>query len=126
MVTRKHGSHGAWKVTPTLKAKVLRLFAEGLTQKEAWTKLKGALSKGTLNKLHKEWRASPPLIAEAAVKEVPAQVELSLDGPTPQAATVEPLPASGAIEVKKEESSYLVRAAASVKGGEASGGRRRG
>ena len=115
VVTRKHGSHGAWKVTPALKAKVLRLFAEGLTQKEAWTKLKGALSKGTLNKLHKEWRASPALIAEAAAKAVPAQVELSFrpDEPTPPPATVvEPPPASGSLEAKKDESSYVARARA--------------
>lgn len=113
VVTRKHGSHGAWKVTPTLKAKVMQFFGEGLTQKEAWTKLKGALSRGTLNKLHKEWRASPPVSAAAAVKEVPAQAELSLNEPTPPT-VVEPPPASGAIEVKKTESTYVVRAAAAV------------
>ena len=119
VVTRKHGSHGAWKVTSALKAKVMQLFGEGLTQKEVWTKLKGALSRGTLNKLHKQWRAAPPLSAEAAVKEVPAQAELSFrpDEPTSQPATVvEPPPASGAIEVKKEESSYVVRLSAPVEG----------
>ena len=120
VVTRKHGSHGAWKVTPVLKAKVLRLFAEGLTQKEAWTKLKGALSKGTLNKLHKEWRAAPQVSAEAAVKEVPAQAGFAFqsDQPTPQPATVveSPPPASGAVEVKREESSYVARVAAPVEG----------
>jgi hypothetical protein len=116
VVMRKPGSHGAWKVTPALKAKVFGHFQEGLNQKEVWTKLKGgagALSKGTLNKLHKEWKATQSVIVEAKADEAPPQAELSfaLEAPEPVIAP-EPPPASGAIEAKKQESDYAVRVCA--------------
>jgi hypothetical protein len=116
VVMRKPGSRGAWKVTPALKAKVMSHFGEGLTQKDVWTKLKGgagALSKGTLNKLHKEWKATQTVASEAKAEEPPPQAELSFRLEEPQPLPViapEPPPASGAIEAKKQESDYVVRA----------------
>jgi hypothetical protein len=121
VVMRKPGSRGAWKVTPALKAKVQGHFDEGLNQKEVWTKLKGALSKGTLNKLHKEWRTAQA--ASAAAGEVPPQAELSFqpeEQPPPQPRpeiAPEPPPVSGALEAKKHESGYVVRARAPEEGG---------
>lgn len=126
VVMRRPGNRGAWKVTPSLKAKVVGYFGEGLSQKEVWTKLKGgkgALSKGTLNKLHKEWKATQSVVAEAKAAEAPSQEELPLGPEKPQPVTApepvtapqpviapQPPPASGAIEVKKQESDYAVRA----------------
>ena len=120
VVMRKPGNRGAWKVTPSLKARVVGYFGEGLSQKEVWTKLKGgkgALSKGTLNKLHKEWKATQSVVAEAKAAEAPPQEELSFGPERPQPViapepviALEPPPASGAIEVKKQESDYAVRA----------------
>ena len=119
VVTRTHGSHGAWRVTPALKAKVMRLFGEGLTQKEARQKLKGALSAGTLNKLHKEWKSTLPAVGEV---EVAPQSELSLSpeplvtAAAPSSSPVVAAPAlvagtpHGAIEAKRDESGYVARA----------------
>ena len=112
VVTRKNGSHGAWRVTPALKAKVTRLFVAGLTQKEAREKLKGALSAGTLNKLHKEWKSTLTAVAVAEIETAAPQGELPLL-PEPLVpavpATTEPA-AAGAIETKRDESGYVARA----------------
>lgn len=67
VVKRHYVSRGAWKVTPAMERKVVRLFEKGLNQKETRAKLNGALSAGTLNKLHKKWRAATAE-AEAAAK----------------------------------------------------------
>jgi len=82
VVNRHYVSRGAWKVTPAMVWKVVRLFEKGLNQKEARTKLKGALSAGTLNKLHQKWRAAraeAQAAAEARAKEGPQQPELSFE-----------------------------------------------
>jgi hypothetical protein len=82
VVNRHYVSRGAWKVTPAMERKVVRLFEKGLNQKEARTKLKGALSAGTLNKLHQKWRAATAeaeAAAEARAKEGPQQPELSFE-----------------------------------------------
>ena len=112
VVSRKVGSQGAYRVTPTLKAKVLLLFGQGLSQAQTRRALKGKLSAGALNKLHKEWRASQGAVAE--VEPASPQGELSLAPeplrPTePVAVTAEPVVA-GAIEVKRDESGYVARA----------------
>lgn len=114
VVTRKHGSHGAWKVTPALEAKVMSHFAQGLNQKEVRLKLKGALSAGTLNKLHKKWATARAVAveAEAEAKKPGPQAEFALQPEVPPATAPapEPPPMTGAIDAKKEESGYVVRA----------------
>jgi len=68
-MSRHYVSRGAWKVTPAMEGKVVRHFEKGLNQKEVRTKLKGALSAGTLNKLHQKWVAAVARAgAEAAAK----------------------------------------------------------
>lgn len=82
VVNRHYVSRGAWKVTPAMERKVVRLFEKGLNQKEARTKLKGALSAGTLNKLHQKWKgatAEAEAAARARAKEGPQQPELSFE-----------------------------------------------
>jgi hypothetical protein len=82
VVNRHYVSRGAWKVTPAMERKVASLFAKGLNQKEARTKLKGALSAGTLNKLHQKWKAATAEAEAAATvraKEGPRQPELSFE-----------------------------------------------
>ena len=77
---RHYVSRGPWKVTPAMERKVVRHFEKGLNQKEVRTKLKEALSAGTLNKLHQKWVAAVAKAeAEAAAKakEAPRQPELS-------------------------------------------------
>ena len=77
---RHYVSRGPWKVTPAMERKVVRHFKKGLNQKEVRTKLNGALSAGTLNKLHQKWVAAVAKAeAEAAAKakEAPRQPELS-------------------------------------------------
>ena len=120
VVSRKPGSPGPYRVTPTMKAKVLRLFSEGLNQTQTRRKLKGALSGATLNKLHQEWRATAAMVAQTET--VAPQSELSLSpeplvtaAPAPAAgsvAAVAPVPAevAGVIEAKRDESGYVAHA----------------
>lgn len=82
VVNRHYVSRGPWKVTPAMERKVVRLFEKGLNQKEVRTKLKGALSAGTLNKLHQKWKAATTEAEAAAMaraKEGPQQPELSFE-----------------------------------------------
>ena len=82
VVERHYVSRGPWKVTPAMERKVVSLFEKGLNQKETRTKLKGALSAGTLNKLHQKWKAATAEAEAAALartKEGPQQPELSLE-----------------------------------------------
>lgn len=82
VVNRHYVSRGAWKVTPAMERKVASLFEKGLNQKETRTKLKGALSAGTLNKLHQKWKtatAEAEAAAMAKAKEGPQQPELSFE-----------------------------------------------
>ncbi len=82
VVNRHYVSRGPWKVTPAMERKVVRLFEKGLNQKEVRTKLKGALSAGTLNKLHQKWRvatAEAEAAAMARAKAGPQQPELSFE-----------------------------------------------
>ncbi len=82
VVNRHYVSRGPWKVTPAMERKVVRLFEKGLNQKETRTKLKGALSAGTLNKLHQKWKAATAQAEAAAMaraKEGPQQPELSFE-----------------------------------------------
>lgn len=113
VVSRKMGSPGAYRVTPTVTANVVKLFDEGLSQAEVRRKLKGSLSAGTLNKLHKEWRASAA-VAIDKVEMAASQGELSLSlSPEPLVPTVpdEAEPAvAGAIETKRDASGYVARA----------------
>ena len=115
VVSRKYGSAGAYRVTPTVKAKVMRLFGEGLSQAETRRKLKGSLSAGTLSKLHKEWKSTLTDVAVAEVDTVDTaapQGELSLS-PEPVAAEAAEPVIAGAIELKRDESGYVARAATS-------------
>lgn len=86
VVNRHYVSRGAWKVTPAMKRKVESLFEKGLNQKETRTKLNGALSAGTLNKLHQNWKAAKveaDAAAMARAKEGPQQPELELSFESP-------------------------------------------
>ena len=116
VVSRKPGSPGPYRVTPTMKAKVLRLFSEGLSQTETRRKLKGALSATTLNKLHQEWRSTTPSVVAQPKTVAPPQSELSLS-PEPLVTAAAPAPVveapavdAGAIEAKRDESGYVARA----------------
>ncbi len=112
VVSRRLGSGGAYRVTPTVKANVLRLFGSGLSQAEVRRKLKGALSAGTLNKLHKEWRATVTAVAIAEAGMAAPQSELSLSvEPLVPVAPDAALPVlEGAIEAKRDEGGYVTRA----------------
>lgn len=110
VVSRKMGSPGAYRVTPTLKAKVLRLFGEGLSQKETRQKLKGALSAATLNKLHKEWRATPSVVAQAKTVAPQGELSLSPESLVPELSESAEPAVAGAIEAKRDESGYVARA----------------
>lgn len=107
---RHYVSRGAWKVTPAMERKVVRHFEKGLNQKEVRTKLKGALSAGTLNKLHQKWVADVARAeAEAAAKakETPRQPELSFGSALERLATAsEPPSATVTVlaEATKDES----------------------
>lgn len=95
VVTRKPTKRRPSKVTLAVRKQVMRLFDEGLTQTQARAKLKKALSKGTLNALHQEWREARRL-AEATAKEAPVQAELLLkpEAPVPESAPPTPEPAA--------------------------------
>ena len=110
VVSRRYGSGGAYRVTPMVKANVLRLFGSGLSQAEVRRKLKGALSAGTLNKLHKDWRATLSAVAETGMAAPQSELSLSVEPQVPVAPDAA-LPAlEGAIEAKRDESGYVTRA----------------
>jgi hypothetical protein len=102
VVNRHYVSRGAWKVTPAMERKVASLFEKGLNQKETRTKLKGALSAGTLNKLHQKWKAAK-VEAEAAAmaraKEGPQQPELELSFESALERELEPAPEPPSVPV---------------------------
>ena len=109
VVNRHYVSRGAWKVTPAMERKVVSLFAKGLTQKETQTKLKGALSAGTLNKLHQKWKAATAEAEAAAMaraKEGPQQPELSFESALEREqvpVSVQPVPVTVLAEETKQE-----------------------
>ena len=104
-MSRHYVSRGAWKVTPTMERKVVSLFEKGLNQKETRTKLKGALSAGTLNKLHQKWKASTAEAQAAALaraKEGPPQPELSFESALERELEPAPEPPSVPVTVLAE------------------------